>query len=135
RGLADGIFARAPFVRLINFYGPTETTVYSTWSEVDFMDRLPPAIGRGLWNTEVYVLDAGQALLPAGATGELYIGGEGVSRGYLNRPDLTAERFIANPFGEGRLYRTGDMVRWRPDGELEFLGRADTQVKINGLRM
>ena len=135
RPLADRIFAAAPAVRLINFYGPTETTVYSTWASVDAKDRRAPAIGRGLWNTQLYVLDADRELLPAGAKGELYIGGEGVARGYLNRPDFTEERFIANPFGDGRLFRTGDLVRWRPDGELEFLGRADTQIKINGLRI
>ncbi len=135
RTLADRIFAAAPAVRLINFYGPTETTVYSTWSRVDAKDRRAPAIGTGLWNTQVYVLDAGRELLPAGAKGELYIGGEGVARGYLNRPDLTEERFVANLFGDGRLYCAGDLVRWRTDGELEFLGRADTQIKINGLRI
>src|SRR6266851_5252229 len=135
RTLADRIFAAAPGVRLINFYGPTETTVYSTWSRVDAKDRRAPAIGTGLWNTQVYVLDAGRELLPAGAKGELYIGGEGVARGYLNRADLTEDRFVANPFGDGRLYCTGDLVRWRPDGELEFLGRADTQIKINGIRI
>ena len=135
RSLADRIFAAAPAVRLINFYGPTETTVYSTWSRVTAKDSGTPAIGTGLWNTQVYVLDAGRELLPAGAKGELYIGGAGVARGYLNRADLTQERFIANPFGDGRLYCTGDLVRWRPDGELEFLGRADTQIKINGIRI
>ena len=79
--------------------------------------------------------DRNLELVPEGAKGELYIGGIGVARGYLNKPDLTAERFLKNPFGEGRLYHTGDLVRWRPDGELEYLGRADTQVKINGLRV
>ena len=135
RPVADRVFAFSPDIRLINFYGPTETTVYSTWSKVEREDRRTPAIGKGLWNTQVYVLDSELELLPAGTTGELCIGGAGVARGYLNRPDLTDERFAPNPFGAGRIYRTGDVVRLRSDGELEFLGRRDNQIKIHGVRI
>ena len=81
------------------------------------------------------MLDSGRALLPPGVEGELFIGGAGVGRGYLGRSELTAERFLPNPCGPGRVYRTGDRVRWRADGELEFLGRADDQIKINGIRV
>ena len=98
-------------------------------------DRSQPSIGRPIWNTNLHVLSAGRALLPPGVEGELFIGGAGVARGYLGRPELTAERFLSNPHGPGRLYRTGDRVRWRRNGELEFLGRADNQIKINGIRV
>ena len=135
RSLAERLFALNPALRLRNIYGPTEATVDATWSELRRGDTREPAIGKGIWNTQLYVLDSHLELLPAGATGELYIGGRGVARGYLNKPDLTAERFVANPFGPGRLYRTGDLVRWREDGELEFLGRADSQVKLHGVRI
>jgi amino acid adenylation domain-containing protein len=134
RHLASAIFSAAPEVRLLNCYGPTETTVYSTFSVVD-KAASEPSIGRALWNTTLHVLGAGCALLPPGAEGELFIGGIGVGRGYLNRPELTAERFLRNPYGPGRIYRTGDRVRWRRDGELEFLGRVDHQVKLNGVRV
>jgi enterobactin synthetase component F len=135
RRLADSIFEVAPAVRLLNCYGPTETTVYSSWAPVDPADRAEPSIGRAIWNTTLYVLDGGHALVPPGAEGELYIGGAGVGRSYLSRPELTADRFIANAYGEGRLYRTGDRVRWRQDGELDFLGRVDEQIKIHGVRI
>ena len=129
RRLAEKIFKANSKVALFNLYGPTETTVYSTYAHVLKSDERPPAIGRPLWNTQVYVLGPQGGLLPKGAIGELYIGGAGVSRGYLGRPDLTRDRFIANPFGEGTLYKTGDLVRWRPDNELEYLGRDDGQIK------
>jgi enterobactin synthetase component F len=135
RRLADAIFKAAPGVRLLNCYGPTETTVYSSCAVVELTDRSEPTIGRAIWNTDLHVLDGGCGLLPPGVEGELFIGGAGVGRGYLGRPELTAQRFLPNPYGPGRLYRTGDRVRWRTDGELEFLGRADDQIKINGIRI
>lgn len=135
RRLADKIFKANSKVALFNLYGPTETTVYSTYTLVLKSDERPPAIGRPLWNTQVYVLGPQGGLLPKGAIGELYIGGAGISRGYFGRPDLTRDRFIANPFGEGVLYKTGDLVRWRPDNELEYLGRDDGQIKIHGQRV
>ncbi|WP_228772068.1 non-ribosomal peptide synthetase, partial [Actinokineospora iranica] len=118
-------------VSVTNLYGPTETTIWSTASEVD--DE--PTIGGPIANTRVYVLDAALRLVPPGVTGELYIAGAGVTRGYLNRPGLTAERFVADPFTGGRMYRTGDLVRRLPDGELVYLRRADDQVKLRGHRV
>ncbi|MCZ4093234.1 amino acid adenylation domain-containing protein [Ensifer psoraleae] len=127
-----------PGARMVNEYGPTETIVGCLFYEV------PPApavsanvpIGRPIANARVYLLDDHGAPVPFGAVGELYVGGAVVARGYLNRPDLTAERFIASAFVEGdRLYRTGDLARYLPDGNLEFLGRNDEQVKIRGLRI
>lgn len=135
RRLADALFGDRRDIRLLNCYGPTETTVYSSCARVDPASRLEPTIGRPIANTTFYVLNSRRTLLPAGAEGELFIGGAGVARGYLERPALTTERFVDNPFGDGRLYRTGDRVRWGADGELEFLGRIDEQVKINGLRV
>jgi amino acid adenylation domain-containing protein len=135
RHLANAVFGAAPGSRLLNCYGPTETTVYSSWAPVEPAIRSEPTIGRAIWNTTLYVLDSGLTLVPVGAEGELFIGGAGVARGYLGRPELTAERFLPNPFGPGRIYRTGDRVRWGPDGELDFLGRVDDQMKINGIRI
>ncbi|MEU7717501.1 amino acid adenylation domain-containing protein [Streptomyces tibetensis] len=119
---------------VLNLYGPTETTIWSTAAPVTG-DRTP--IGRPIGNTQVHVLDSGLRPVPAGAPGELYVGGHGVAAGYLGRFGLTAQRFVADPFGApgSRLYRTGDLVRCRPDGELEFLGRVDDQVKIRGFRV
>lgn len=134
RRTATALFDAAPGVRLLNCYGPTETTVYSSCARIS-ADSLEPSIGRPIWNTAFHVLGAGRSLLPAGIEGELYIGGAGVGQGYLGRPELTAERFLPDPDDRGRLYRTGDRVRWRSDGELEFLGRADGQMKINGIRV
>ncbi|MGZ5482190.1 MAG: non-ribosomal peptide synthetase [Pyrinomonadaceae bacterium] len=122
--------------RLVNTYGPTEATVVATTCDLtEHRDGAAVAIGRPLAGTSVYVLDDALQPSPVGIPGELYIGGAGVARGYLNRPDLSAARFIANPFAEGRLYRSGDLVRYQPDGNLEFLGRADNQVKIRGFRI
>jgi amino acid adenylation domain-containing protein len=132
--------AQLPHVRLVNAYGPTENSTITTAATV----VAPPApgaavpIGRPIANTTVYVLDARLAPVPVGVPGELFTGGDGLASGYLNRPDLTAERFIPHPFDPApgaRLYRTGDLVRWRPDGSLDFLGRADRQVKLRGFRL
>jgi natural product biosynthesis luciferase-like monooxygenase protein len=124
--------------RLINVYGPTETTVWSTALEVTAPVGSSVPIGRPIANTEIHVLDRHQGLVPLGAVGEVCIGGLGVANGYWRRPDLTAERFIPDPFGSrpgGRLYRTGDLGVWRPDGLLELRGRADRQVKVRGFRV
>ncbi|MGH7284793.1 MAG: non-ribosomal peptide synthetase, partial [Polyangiaceae bacterium] len=130
--------ARALPVRLVNHYGPTEYSVVT--SAIDYAPSdsgVDPPIGRPIANTQTYVLDAGIRPVPLGTIGELFVGGRGIARGYLGRPDLTAERFMPNPFGPpgSRLYKTGDLARWRSDGVLEFLGRRDQQVKIRGFRI
>ena len=135
RRLARAVLESATGVRLINCYGPTETTVYSTWAHVNPADRSDPTIGRPIWNTTLYVLNSARTLVPPGVEGELFIGGAGVARSYLGRAELTAERFLPNPYDRGRLYRTGDRVRWRADGQLEYQGRIDHQIKIHGMRV
>ncbi|MGF1426682.1 amino acid adenylation domain-containing protein [Kitasatospora sp. LaBMicrA B282] len=129
---------RAARVTLVNMYGITETTVHATLLPLDAGTRGDAAaspIGRPLADLRAYVLDAAMALCPIGVPGELYLGGRALARGYLGRPGLTAERFVPDPFGTGRLYRSGDVCRWSATGELEYLGRADHQVKIRGYRI
>ncbi|MFI4868005.1 MAG: amino acid adenylation domain-containing protein [Steroidobacterales bacterium] len=132
------VLERLPAATLYNGYGATETTIASTfWQCINAPGQSSVPIGRPIANTQVYVLDARRQPVPAGIAGEIYIGGAGVALGYLNRPALTAERFIQNPFNDGadRIYRTGDLGLLRADGVLEFLGRADDQVKIRGVRV
>jgi amino acid adenylation domain-containing protein len=135
--LAEAVLADGPNVKLWNLYAPAETTTYSTAAEVRRGVSRAPPIGRGVGADRVELLDARlQPVLPL-VVGEVYIGGQGVARGYAERPALTAERFVPDPFGGagGRLYRTGDLARRRLDGDLEYTGRADTQVKIHGMRV
>src|SRR5206468_10671235 len=121
---------------LYTLYGPTEASIdVSHWTcRRDSTDTVVP-IGFPIANTALYILDAGLNPVPIGVAGELHIGGVGLARGYLNKPELTEEKFIADPFGHapgGRLYKTGDLARFRPDGSIEYLGRLDHQVKIRG---
>ena len=124
-----------PHVRKVyDLYGPSEATTYATWT-LRTADG-PATVGRPVANTQIYILDARMQPCPVGATGEIYIGGDCLARGYINRPELTAERFIPNPFVAGaRLYKTGDLGRYFADGNIEFLGRKDHQVKIRGFRI
>ncbi len=127
-----------PKVKLHHVYGPTENTTYSTYYPIneiqDNVQTIP--IGSGISNSTCYILDDNHSPVPIGVIGEIYLGGDGVARGYLNRDDLTSEKFVPDPFAKGeRLYRTGDLARWTPGGSIEFIGRKDTQVKIRGYRI
>ncbi|NVI98247.1 amino acid adenylation domain-containing protein [Myxococcus sp. AM009] len=136
--LVARLYAETPAARVMNLYGPSETTTYSTYTPLPAQAVEPVSIGRPVANTQVYVLDRHLAPVPVGVRGELFIGGAGVARGYLGRPRMTAERFLPDPFREtpgARMYRTGDIVRYRAEGSLEFLGRADHQVKVRGFRI
>ncbi len=133
--LADKLIPRCR--SLYNFYGPTETTIYSTGTEITKADKLI-TIGGPVGNTQVYILDERLQLLPPGEAGEIFIGGDGVARGYCNLEELTAERFITDPFSTSRqkkMFRTGDIGRWTEDGKIDFMGRIDQQIKIRGFRI
>ena len=136
--LAQEVYQQPTVAQVFNLYGPSEDTTYSTYTLVKKGAAAVVSIGRPVANTQVYVLDVQQQPVPQGIAGELYLGGEGLARGYLQRPELTAEKFVPNPFGEEpgtRLYRTGDLVRYLAAGELDYLGRADQQVKLRGFRI
>jgi amino acid adenylation domain-containing protein len=138
RELVESIFADTEVKQVCNLYGPTETTTYSTWVRMKREDGFIAHIGKPLVNTRVYILDKAMDMVPAGVEGEIYIGGAGVARGYLDRNELTAERFVPDPYSaqaDARIYKTGDVGRWLADGNLEFLGRNDDQVKIRGFRI
>ncbi len=137
RPLVDRLYEQG-VGRVVNLYGPSEDTTYSTLAVPARGDSRPPAIGRPISGTRAYLLDRSLNPVPVGVPGELLLGGAGLARGYLGRPELTAEKLVPDPFtGEpgGRLYRTGDLVRYRPDGEIDFLGRIDHQVKVRGFRI
>ena len=123
----------------MNAYGPAECTTFSGWyvAKKVARDAVSVPIGKPVANTQLYVLDRNMNLEPIGIMGKLYIGGEGLARGYWRRPELTAERFVPDPYGQpgGRLYTSGDLARWMDDGNLEFFGREDNQIKIRGFRV
>ncbi|MGA9380778.1 MAG: amino acid adenylation domain-containing protein, partial [Phormidium sp.] len=138
--LAVALFTRSQY--LWNVYGPTETTIWSTISRVEAVGKISgvqdslESIGRPIANTQIYILDRSLQPTPIGVPGELHIGGAGLAKGYLNRPELTNEKFITNPFENSKLlYKTGDLARYLPDGNIEYLGRIDNQVKIRGFRI
>lgn len=124
-----------PNLTIINGYGPTENTTFSTSFTIDKKYETNIPIGKPIANSTCYVVDKNLSLLPVGFAGELLVGGDGLARGYLNNPILTQQKFVKNPFKSGMVYKTGDLVRFLPDGNIEFLGRIDNQVKIRGFRV
>jgi acyl carrier protein len=135
-GLVNELYQQENVQRVFDLYGPSEDTTYSTWTLRSA--EAPATIGRPIANEKLYVLDPDLQPVPVGVAAELYIGGQGLARGYLKRPELTAEKFVPDPFSGqagARLYRTGDRVRYRRDGNLEYLGRTDHQVKVRGFRI
>src|SRR5262249_19505463 len=136
--LTRAAYAHRHVERVYNLYGPSEDTTYSTFHLTRPDDEGASPIGRAVANSQAYVLDARLQPVPIGVPGELYLGGAGLARGYLRRPELTAERFIPDPFSDApgaRMYKTGDLTRWAPAGHLEYLGRLDHQVKVRGYRI
>ncbi|MCP4702545.1 MAG: amino acid adenylation domain-containing protein, partial [Gammaproteobacteria bacterium] len=135
--LAQGLYKATSVQQIYNLYGPSEDTTYSTFASVAADSPFAPTIGQPIANTRIYILDAAHQLQPPGIPGELCIAGAGLARGYLNRPELTAEKFMkAELFGKiERIYKTGDLARWLPDGSLEYLGRIDRQIKLRGFRI
>jgi len=135
--LVQQLYRQGTVERVYNLYGPSEDTTYSTWARTA-PEEETPTIGRPIANTQVYLLDRHLNPVPLGVVGELHLGGEGLARGYLNKPELTAERFVRNPFSNqpgARLYKTGDLARYLPDGRIAYIGRVDQQVKIRGYRI
>jgi microcystin synthetase protein McyA len=133
--VAQQLYQQQNIERVYNLYGPSEDTTYSTFSLVTKGAIGQPSIGRPITNTQIYILNQYLQPVPIGTIGELYIGGGGLARGYLNQPELTAQKFISHPFGDGKLYQTGDLARYLPDGNIEFLGRSDNQIKLRGFRI
>ncbi|MGH9665153.1 MAG: amino acid adenylation domain-containing protein, partial [Bryobacteraceae bacterium] len=136
RNTVQRLYRQTPVLQVLNLYGPTEDTVYATGAAIERDDEQAPSIGRPLLNKRAYVLDRYLQPVPVSVVGDLYLGGPGLAREYLNRPELTQERFVPDPFVEGeKLYRTGDLARFREDGNIEFLGRSDHQIKLRGFRI
>jgi amino acid adenylation domain-containing protein len=133
--LVQDIYRLGTVEKVYNLYGPSEDTTYSTFVLTEKGAVRNPTIGRPIANTQAYIVDDRFVPTPVGTMGELWLGGDGLARGYLKRPDLTEEKFKPNPFGTGRIYRTGDLARYLPDGQIEFLGRMDNQVKVRGFRI
>jgi acyl-coenzyme A synthetase/AMP-(fatty) acid ligase/acyl carrier protein len=132
--VVNQLYALPHIKKVYDLYGPSEATTYATWTLRK--PNAPATVGRPVANTQIYILDAEMQPCPVGVTGEIYIGGDCLARGYINRPELTEERFIPDPFRPGgRLYKTGDLGRYFPDGNIDFLGRKDHQVKIRGYRI